>query len=233
MVSLVPNVTEMLLALGLTDRLVGVSVHDDLPQVAHLPRVADLEVDYEKLVTLRPDLVVTDPSFLDPSRRMDDLGIPRLEVSVNRVGDFPAVLRRLGKELGATSTAEAVAQRFETRLGELELAGSKQGERPRVLILIWADPPVVAGGESFLGDALRIAGGVNVFKELKGYPTVSQEQLVARSIDLVITSTELEDLPRPLSGLPTLALEANSFSRPGLSSLETIEAIQGRILQDH
>ncbi len=221
----------MVVALGLSGRLVGISVHDQLPDAEHLERVADLEVDYEKLLALRPDLVLTDPNFLDPGPRMQELGLETLEISVKRVAEFPAALRTLGERLGAVAAAEKRAADFEEQLEQLRKNGESIGNRPKVLILIWTDPPMVAGGNSFLGDVLRVAGGQNVFEELAGYPTVSEEQLVARPAELVIMSDELGALPRSLKQVPVLRLEADAFSRPGLTSLRTIEAIQQRMLE--
>ena len=93
-ISLVPSATEMIHAVGASDRLVGVTLNDDFPpSVAQLPKVGDQTIDLEKVMSLEPDLVVLDSAFKQNKQSLQELDIQVLELQCERLQDVPQSLR--------------------------------------------------------------------------------------------------------------------------------------------
>lgn len=196
-VSLVPSTTETLFALGLGDRVVGVSTYCDYPaEATRLPRVgAMLNPSLEAIVALRPDALVgvEGPVNLAVLERLRARGVrtvfPRTE-SVPEVLDALAVFARLAGEPGR---AGPLRVRIEAQLARVE-AVVRGRARPRVLMVFSVRPLVVAGRGSWTDAVLTRAGGVNVATGDARYPTVSVEQVLAWApevvLDLSTMSTE-------------------------------------------
>ena len=106
-ISLVPAVTEMLFAVGAGPRVVGVSSFDHFPaEVERLPRVgALLDPDVERILSLRPDLVVVYRSQTDVLAQLGRAGIPSFVYSHAGLADVTVTMRRLGERIGSSSHA--------------------------------------------------------------------------------------------------------------------------------
>src|SRR5437764_5461241 len=105
-VSLAPNVTEIVFALGAGDRLVGTDDFSDEPARAKsLPKVGGVQPDVEKIVALRPDLVIANAAGLHPNvpRALAAVHVPLLVVRNERLADIAGSMRRIGKALGVSS----------------------------------------------------------------------------------------------------------------------------------
>ncbi|MEI6670277.1 MAG: helical backbone metal receptor, partial [Acidobacteriota bacterium] len=166
-VSLVPSVTEMLFLIDAGARVVGVSSFDHFPaDVDRLPRVGALmDPDIEKILSLRPDLVITYGSQQDLATRLAKASVPVFSYRHGSLGDITVTLRELGRRLGSTSQAENVAGRIERSLDDIRRRVSIEA-RPRVLLVIGREPRSlrainVGGGYGFLHDLLEVAGGTN------------------------------------------------------------------------
>ena len=194
-VSLAPSLTETLFALGLGDRVVGVTRYCAYPAEARvLPRVGGhLDPNFEAIVLLEPDLVVVIPSSHENKRRLQSLGIRVLEVDQH---DVDAVLKSVATVADACGVGErgaALRSTIEDRLADVAstVAGSP---RVRTLVVVghqigggavrsvWA-----AGPDTFYDGVLRIAGGVNaVDGGVARYPELSREGLTALDPDVVL-----------------------------------------------
>jgi iron complex transport system substrate-binding protein len=201
-VSLVPALTEMLFAVGAGPQVVGVSSFDHYPpEVLSRPRVgALLDPDVERILGLRPDLVVVYGSQSDLERQMRRAEIP---VYSYRHGDLEHVtdtLRELGARVGHASDAERVAAAIDQRLHRVRMrvAGLP---RPRVLLVFGREPGSLrniyaSGGYGFLQDMLTLAGGQNVFGDVKKESVQATSELIlARKPDVI-----LEVRPSPPDG---------------------------------
>lgn len=189
-VSLAPSATEMLFAAGLGARVVATVEYSDEPAAAkQVPRIGDVTaVDIERLVSMRPDLVVVWPGGGNPAQieKIAHLGIPVYRQQVNRLADVPVSLRRLGALASDRWIADRAARSLQDLLARLahEYGG---GKHPTVLLEVWNRPVYTVGGTHLMSDALRLCGGRNVFGDLKELgPVVSTEAVIARNPDIIV-----------------------------------------------
>ncbi len=193
-VTLAPNLTEIVFALGAGDRLVGVSEYSDYPPAARaVPRVGGLDVDPERVAALRPDLVlaIAEGNAQGAVRALEAAGLP---VTVTPSGSLDAVLqsiRIVGERLGLAADGNRLADALTARR---EAVRAKVAGRPRpaALLLVWPDPPQAAGGETFLNDVLTEAGAKNLVADRRGWPVLSREYLATAPVELLVTPESVE-----------------------------------------
>ncbi|HLN57332.1 MAG TPA: helical backbone metal receptor, partial [Thermoanaerobaculia bacterium] len=159
--TLAPNLTEIVFAVGAGDTLVGVSEYSDFPPEARsLPRVGGLEVSAERVVSLHPDLVLATPegNAKGPVAALEAAGVPVLAVTGGSLAAVIAGIRAVGQRLGRSDDANRLAADLERREKAVreKVAGSRR--RPRAVLIVWPDPPQAAGGGTFLNDLLTEAG---------------------------------------------------------------------------
>jgi len=192
-ISLVPSATEVLFAIGAGPRVVAVGSFDRVPPEAErLPRVGALvDPDVERILSLRPDLVVAYASQTDLREQLGRAGIPVYGYRHGSLADVLAGMRDLGARLGLGAQAEAAASAIERDLDAVRAAVAGR-PRPRTLLVIGREPRslraiTVSGGVGFLHDLLVLAGGDNVFGDVKRESaTASAETILARRPDVII-----------------------------------------------
>ena len=196
-VSLTPGATEMLFAAGAREQVIAtVEYSDEPPAARRVPRIGDVAaVDMERLVALRPDVVVAWPAGGNPAQRekIAALHIPIYDQQVVRLGDLPGSLRRLGALAGTAPLAERAAQDIEARLDSLArsyaAAAGDGAKRPRVLLQVWNRPIYTVGGKHLMSDALAICGARNLFDDLpEAGPLVDIESVIARDPDIIVVA---------------------------------------------
>jgi iron complex transport system substrate-binding protein len=194
MVSLAPNITEIVYAAGAGPSLVGTVEYSDYPVAAReLPRVGDgWQVDVERVLALRPDLVLA-WSTGTPQRTIEKLeavGLRVESVQTQRLADVPAALRRLGALAGSPREAEAAATRFESEIQRLRerYAGASSVS---VFIQIDDQPLYTVGGRHVINEAVTLCGGRNVFGDLRQVaPTVDLEAVLARDPQVILSTDD-------------------------------------------
>jgi iron complex transport system substrate-binding protein len=191
-VSLAPSATEMLFAAGLGNRIVATVEYSDEPVAAKaIPRIGDVTaVDLERLVALHPDLVVAWPGGGNPVQleKIAQLGFPIYRQQVNRLGDLPASVRRLGALTGDPSLAERAARGLDAELARIarEYGG---GKHPTVLLEVWNRPLYTVGGTHLMSDSLNLCGAKNVFGDLRELgPVIDTEAVIARDPDIIVAA---------------------------------------------
>lgn len=211
-ISLAPGATEMLFAAGVGDRLVATVDFSDEPAAAkRVPRIGDVTaIDMERLVALRPDVVVVWPGGGNPAQieKIARLGIPIYRQQVNRLADLPASLRRLGALNSNGSVAEQAASALTAELARIareygggagaaaaKAAGAKAAEvpaagaPPTVLLEVWNRPIYTVGGTQLMSDALTLCGVRNVFGDLRELgPIIDTEAVIARNPDIIVAA---------------------------------------------
>lgn len=205
--TLAPSLTELVVALGAGDRLVGVSRYDDAPEVNPLPRLGGLmDPSAESILAVKPDLFVVQPSpTVQPVyERLADLGVPVLELSLSNVADVEAAERELGKALGVPEKGEALATALEQRLQRARAEAAKR-PHPRVLVVYGWEPLVVAGPGSFADEILRACGGINAATLARSaYATYSAEAAAAARPELILDLSFEDKMPASFKSLPGL-----------------------------
>ena len=192
-ISLIPAVTEMLYAIGAGERLVGVGSYDNYPEdVKRLPKVgALLDPNVERILSLKPDLVVVYASQGELKTQLSRAGIGVFEYRHSGLADIPSTIRDLGARTGDAAKAAAVAGQIEQGLSAIR--AQVQGRtRPRTLLVFGRERLALrglyaSGGVGFLNDMLEAAGGINVFADVKLQAVqASTEQIIARRPEVIL-----------------------------------------------
>jgi iron complex transport system substrate-binding protein len=216
-VSLVPAVTEMIYAMGDGARVAAVSNYDHFPaDVARLPRVGGLlDPSVERILAIKPDLVIVYATQKDLIERLDRAGIPYFNYQHKALPDILTTIRAIGARIGSPAGADAVASGMERSLAEIR-AKTATLAHPATLLVFERDPASLrnvfaSGGYGFLHDMLEIAGGRNVFASLKQQAVqASTEMLIASRPDVIIEllygdSLKNADLAKELRAWDALA----------------------------
>ena len=226
-VSLAPSLTETLFALGLGDRVAGVTNYCDYPPEASTrPRVGGpINPDLEQIVSLHPDVVLATRSINrhETVTALDRLGVAVYTTDPRTVEDVVASTRRLGQLLGAEERGDALAASLDERLAEL--AHRLAGHAPRrVFFVVWTDPIISTGPHTFLADALRHAGAESVVKSDQDWPQINIEEILRQEPDyLVFTAAHPDDAQSTINEVR---------KRPGWSSLAAVRADHFVVVSD-
>ena len=191
-IALAPGATEMLFAAGAGSRLIATVAYADQPPAARrLPRIGDSSaIDMERLLVLRPDVVVYWPGGNNPAQiaQLQRLGFKLYGQQVNRLVDLGASLRRLGRMTGTEATAQQRATGIEEELSRLRQRYARRTPLT-ALLETWNQPLYTVGGQQLMSDALTVCGAVNIFSDLPQLsPAVQVEAVLARDPDLIIAA---------------------------------------------
>lgn len=192
-ISLVPAITEVLFAIGAGPQVIAVSSYDDdPPEVTKLPKVgALLDPDTERILALRPDLVIVYGSQTTLKEQLAKAGIAWFDYRHAGLGDVFPVFLALGARTGHEAEAARRVADMQARLNAVRarIAGRPH---PRTLLVFGREPRTLrtleaSGGIGFLNDMLELAGGRNVFAEVKTQAVrVSTEMLITRAPEVVV-----------------------------------------------
>jgi len=193
MISLAPNVTEILFALGLDQEIVGVSIHCNFPEKAKTrTRVGSyISLDFEKIVSLKPDLILGTGAgnTKDMVDRLEKLGFPTYIIFPRNFEGILTSVRHLGQVVAKEKESLAIVRNMENRQQEI-IALTRDARRPRVFMQIGEAPIVTVGRGSFADDLISLAGGENVAaKEDKMYPRWGMEEVLNRLPEVILISS--------------------------------------------
>jgi iron complex transport system substrate-binding protein len=233
-VSLAPHVTELVYAAGAGSALVGASEFSDYPAAAlNLPRVGDaFRLDYERIVSLRPDFVVAWESGTPTAStaRLQALGVRVVVLRVQTLEDISTALVELGRLAGTSAVADLAADRL--RRGFAELRQQYSG-RPAVRVFVQLDdaPLFTVTGRHLISEMVGLCGGRNVFAGLPGLaPAVDLEAVIAADPELILYlgHGEAPDYRwRDWPGLAAVRLDSIRKVPPDLVSRATPRALEG------
>jgi iron complex transport system substrate-binding protein len=245
-VSLLPAVTETLLALGAGETLVARTDYDHDPSVAHLPSVGGgLTPSLEVLAALRPDLVVAweEAGTARVRPRLEELGISVFALRTQDTTDIFNNIRRLGHLTGRDRSADSVALRVRAGLDSVRASVAGLPE-PTVLYVVGIDPPLTAGPNTFISQLIGVAGGRTVFPDLRtDWPQISLEEVVRRRPDVLILPVGADEQAslqrlRTAAGWRDLlagghtrvhAVPADLLNRPGTTIVESARLLRAGI----
>lgn len=200
-VSLVPSMTDAIVALDATDRLVGRTRYDTAPEVADLPSVGGgLDPSLEALIALEPDLVIgwESAEYRGLRSRLEAGDIGFHATSIEDTTDVFRSLDELGMLLDLSDRAARLAAAVRESLAVISAAGLRH-PKPTVFYALLGDPPRTAGRRTFVGQLIEVAGGIPAFAELyDGWPEVSLEAVLAAQPDVIVvpaddSATEVAD----------------------------------------
>ena len=207
-VSLSPSNTEIVYALGLEDKLVGVTEYCDYPEAAKdKPKIGGFNtVDDEKIVEIQPDLVLATEIHTDEViPHLERLGLTVLAITPKTLSQVLAAINLIGKCTGRKEEAARLVDEMEGRIKAIadKTGNLTQVERPRVFYVTWHNPLMTVGSEARHDELIQVSGGINIFHDLADdYPTVSLEAVINANPEVIIAGTGMgsgEDSPLQLA----------------------------------
>jgi iron complex transport system substrate-binding protein len=192
-VSLAPNLTEVLFAVGAGDQVVGVSSFSTYPPEALQRAIVggDINPSLERIVGLRPDLVLMATTANQPrdAERLSRLGLPVYLSRAQRLADIPATFLAVGRLVGREEAARGLAEALGREVARIGAMVRDAPRRP-VLYVLWEQPLLVVAGHNHVDDLLAVAGGENVAGRAPGrFPRYSMEEVLARQPAVILISS--------------------------------------------
>ena len=250
-VSLSPSNTEILFALGLGSHIIGVTDHCNYPDaVREKLRVGGFaNPNIEKIIALDPDLILAFGLLQKPIvRLLENRGKKTFWVNPHSIKDIFDSIERIGRITGAVSEAKHLKQMMKERLSILEekLKDITERKRPTLFRIMGLDPLGTVGGDSFQTDVFHLAGGKNVFGDIKrDYFEVDEKALFERNPEVILICGEDEErLKERVSEHPVLknlssvkrdrifVISCDLICRPGPRVVEAIERISGYLYSE-
>ena len=242
-ISLAPNITETLFALGLGDRVIGVTTYCDFPAEAKTKeKIGDtIKPNLERIIALKPDLVLlsTSSQLEKITHQLDQLAIPVYITNPRTVTEVISSIRKLGEVTGTSHRAEELAVSMQQRIKAIE----QSEQRPRVLYVLQLSPLITAGKNTFINDLINLAGGISISgEETTDYPQFSRETVIARAPEVIILpeshGSEIVDLEAVKKTFVTTPAVKNNrivtinpdlIDRPGPRIVEGLAELEKKI----
>ncbi|MCU1340119.1 MAG: Vitamin transporter, B12-binding component BtuF [Bryobacterales bacterium] len=199
-VSTAPSITELLYALGLGDRVVGVDRFSRYPAEAQRKqKIGDYaNPNLEVIAALRPDLVIIPTNPVRLAERLRTLRLKVLEIDQESIAKLYDSFRIIGQETGATAQAAKLTSTVREQLEAIR-ARAAPLKRTRMMFVVGRTPNrldglIVVGQASYLNEIIALAGGENVFRDaVAAYPAVSLEEVLARNPDVIVDMGDMAD----------------------------------------
>lgn len=217
-----PSNTEILFAIGLGDKVVGVEDNCDYPEAAKsIAKIGNgysvKQTNFEQIVALKPDLFLAIKGQTEVVAELERLGIPVYVVDSPDLAGIIADIRTIGNLTGASKKATEVADEMQRRLDAVQakLKGLTDEQRPLVFYEVWNEPLMTAGPETFVDNLITLAGGRNAASDTKpgSWPEYSLETLIKKDPAVIVT---------------TFGDAASVAARPGWSGIKAVK--DGRVL---
>ena len=194
-ISLAPSITEILFALGLGDRVVGVTDYCDYPPEAlEKEKIGGWwDPDAEKIVALQPDLLISAYGYQhDAITALEGLGLKIFDTKATDLDTLLDDINTIGYITDKEEEAEALIAEMQNRIDAVtsKTAGLSLEEKPGVFHICWGPTGgiVTSGSGTFIHDLIENAGGVNIFADFEGWPTVDLEAIIARNPEVIIVT---------------------------------------------
>jgi len=240
-ISLAPSHTEILFALGIGDRVVGVTTFDDYPQeVNDIERIGDFNGNnLERIIELEPELVINyGEGIQEENQRLEEAGIAVIGFLPESIDEIYLTIERIGRLTGVSDKAEELILSLKTR-EEAALSKIKDAPKRKVFYEIWHEPLMAAGPGSFLDELMKLAGGENIAADADSpYPNYDLEQLIERNPEVYLTSNDFPEKTvesiKTRSGYENMdavlnnrvyILDGNIMSRPGPRIIDALEIL--------
>jgi iron complex transport system substrate-binding protein len=189
-VSMAPDLTEILFALGLEVRVAGVTRDSDYPPAAlKKPKVGTFwQPNIEAVIAAKPDLVVTlaFDQQRDLARRLQRIGYNCLAVEIEKIDDLFRAIAAVGEAAGAREQAQALSDRMKAAIHSVQMATAGL-PKVNVLWVVQREPLRVAGRDTFINEMIELAGGENAIgPTLHKYPPIGAEEVITARPEVII-----------------------------------------------
>jgi iron complex transport system substrate-binding protein len=193
-VSLAPNLTEILFALELDEKIVGVSNNSDYPAAAaNKKKVGSFwQPNIETIIAAKPDLVVTLQTRTEQQKSVSDslrrLGFKVLTLKIEKIEELFTAIREVGKAADCRQLSDEVVKNISSKLNIVQSKVSSL-DKVRVLWVVQVEPLRVAGRNTFINELIELAGGENAIgPTISQYPQIGTEELLACGAEVIIQS---------------------------------------------
>ncbi len=198
-VSLAPNITESLFAVGAGDLIVATVNHSDYPEPAlAIPRIGAFnKINRESVVAANPDLVIAweNGNGLEVIEHLRNLGLPVFVTEARSFEDIADNLRDLGVLTGRVAQGDVAADSFLQRLYRLQSEYS-QADPVSVFYQVWNQPLLTVNDQHLIADVIRLCGGINIFAAAgPQLPVVNTETVLRADPQVIIASGMGEERP--------------------------------------
>lgn len=217
-VSIAPHQTEILFAIGLGDRVVGVSEFDNYPaEAATKPKVGNIQGNPEALLAVQPDLVIAGLSLNGTTvTGLRELGVTVFTTEPTTIDEVIESILTIGQITDAQAEAQKVAEKMRTDKQKVieTVSGLKESEKKKVYVEY--DPLWTAGKGSFIDEMIVLSGGINIASDLDPWAQISSEAVIAANPDVIIYA-EVDDYETGKPLIDTIR------SRPGWSEINALK----------
>lgn len=189
-VVLSPEVAEIMYYLGVSDKIIGVTLECDYPsQLQQIEKVGNFgQVSLEKILALNPDIVFTTAlEQEDISVQLNKMNIKTIQLYPSNINELFIVIDSLASVCNAKSKADSLKTYLSTELNYFKKLAESRDNKPKVFIEIYGDPIMSASNDAYLGQLLLLAGAENIFPSLiRDYARVSAEEVVRLNPEIII-----------------------------------------------
>ncbi len=238
-ISLVPSQTELLYDLGLNEEVIGITKFCVHPEqwFRNKERIGGTKsVNIEKVKSLKPDLIIANKEE-NVKEQIDQMKqfAPVWISDIQTFEDALEMIKSIGDITTTKENAESLITRITTNFSELQAANYQL----KIVYLIWRNPYVTIGSDTFIHDMLNKCGLQNVFEHLKRYPEISIEQLSSMNPQLILLSSEpypfkekhVEELQPHFSNAKIILVDGEMFSWYGSRMLYASKYFNDLLIQ--
>lgn len=196
-VSLAPNLTELLFEIDAGDLIVGADEYSNYPPQANsIQRVNNHSiVNYEAITALQPDIIFawSSGNGISTINRLKSLGFRVFSFEISRLENFPGVYQRLGVLTGRIDESKKMTNKFNRELESISNRFSKL-EKVRTLYQVWDNPLMTVNNQHIISEIISICGGVNIFGNLDSLtPIISLEAVLSENPRVILSSGNEKD----------------------------------------
>jgi len=204
-ISLAPGNTEILFALGLSEKIIGVDNYSNYPEEAEsIEKIGDaFNLNMEKIIELEPDLILTLKGNEEAISEFLNLGIAVYTLDANNMDNVLEDISEIGKLTNSFDRAEELVSEMQEKIDEIKslVADVSEEEKPKVFYMVWNEPIMSAGKGTFINDLIEQANGINIVESdgLEGWLEYSLERLIEHNPDVIIAPKSLAPTPETIT----------------------------------
>lgn len=248
-ISMAPNITEGLYALGAQDNIVGVTEFCDYPpETKQKTKVGGYDnANYEMVAALKPDVVlITVESINRPMyQALQNLGIKMFVLNAKNVDGVAAMMNTLGKLTGKEKEAQSISSKIKSERDSIN-KGNDSDTQKKCLVIVGTNPIMTASKTSFINEIMLLSGLDNIYADSPmDYPTISYEDITVKNPAYLLlpydtTKTdklkvELDEIRKQLSSVEAvkknnfIIVDNNVVFRPGPRVIDAVRIIRSKV----
>jgi len=242
-VSTSPAATEILFALGLEDKVIGVTTYCNYPEEAkEKEKIGGFStVDIELIINSTPDLVLASSMMKDEDiKKLEGAGIKVVVLDPENIDEILGNIKLIGDLTGKEKEALELTDDMQGRINKVRENAKNLKKKPKVMYVVWHEPMMSVGKNTKANDIIEIAGGENIYSDTEiQYPKVSLESVIDRDPDIIIANIGHGDAKNltyeyimnetRMKGINALengrvyGIEADIIDRPGPRIVDALE----------